>query len=184
MNSDRQNKLKKKMVNYYSGINLTNEQIEELTSPRMEKSRYPMLAYTFASVLLILCVFFFTTKNTLLSVTEEIAYNHKTNMQIEVASESLSEISLHLNRLDFSLINTTFFENDKWRLIGGRYCSIGGKIAAQLKVFNITEQKTYTFYQAKIPSNLNIERERKTLHVDGVDVTLWRENGLLLGLAR
>ena len=105
-------------------------------------------------------------------------------MQMEVLSPTIDGIQGHLNRLGFSLIDSIKLASDKWQLIGGRYCSISGKIAAQIKVKNIATKKIYTFYQAKMTTDLISNLIDTELEIDGVTVKLWQEKGLLMGLAQ
>ena len=117
-------------------------------------------------------------------ISKEIEYNHNSQMQMEVFSESIDDIQLHLNRLGFSLIESAFLIGDNWELVGGRYCSISGKIAAQLQIKNLDTSKIYTFYQAKLPDQFFNLIQDKQISVDGVNVKIWQENGLLMGLAK
>ncbi|MBE1273712.1 hypothetical protein [Enterovibrio baiacu] len=73
---------------------------------------------------------------------------------------------------------------EKWVLLGGRYCSIDGKIAAQLHVKDLETDRVYTFYQAKLPQGSEADMKNVETNVDGVNVSLWEENGLLMGLAK
>jgi len=117
-------------------------------------------------------------------ISKEIAYNHNSQMQMEVFSESIDDIQSHLNRLGFSLIESAFLTGDDWEFVGGRYCSISGKIAAQLQIKNLDTSKIYTYYQAKLPDQFFNLIQDKEVSVDGVKVKMWQENGLLMGLAK
>ena len=116
-------------------------------------------------------------------IMDEIAYNHKQDMPIEIASNSLSEIREFLNRLNFPIITPIAFTKPNWQFLGGRYCLINGKIAAQLKVKNLTNNNAYTLYQAATDSGEEHSEIALTEMIDGVGVSIWREKGLLLGLA-
>lgn len=117
-------------------------------------------------------------------VMTEIVYNHKQDMPIEVATDSLTDIAKYLNKLSFSIILPSAFEKPNWKFLGGRYCSINGKLAAQLKIKNLKDNKTYTFYQAAVDTDLKKSNEDSMSDIiDGVDVSIWHEKGLLLGLA-
>jgi len=118
-------------------------------------------------------------------IMDEIVYNHKQDMPIEVSSNSLSEISDYLNKLSFSMVLPSVLSEPNWQLLGGRYCSINGKLAAQLKVKNLQNNSTYTFYQAAIDKELDKSTlEAMSDTIDGVGVSIWHEQGVLLGLAR
>ena len=118
-------------------------------------------------------------------IMDEIAYNHLQKMPIEVASASLDDIRSYLDKLTFPLISPSALEQPNWQLLGGRYCSINGRIAAQLKVKNLTDDNVYTLYQATIDGQLEsiVGDAPTTKMIDGVGVSIWQEKGLLLGLA-
>ena len=117
-------------------------------------------------------------------VIDEIAYNHRQEMPVEVAANTMPAIGQYLDRLSFSLISPRALTDNGWQILGGRYCSINGKLAAQLKVKNIAEDKVYTLYQASAEGDLvQTGISMKSGMVDGVDVSIWQEQGLLLGLA-
>lgn len=118
-------------------------------------------------------------------IMSEIVYNHKQDMPIEIASSSLADISKYLSKLNFSMVLPGVLSDPNWKLLGGRYCSINGKIAAQLKVKNLKDNTTYTFYQAAIDEDLEESNTTSMSDtIDGVGVSIWREQGLLQGLAR
>ncbi|MGK0271722.1 MAG: hypothetical protein ACI88H_002388 [Cocleimonas sp.] len=118
-------------------------------------------------------------------IMNEIVYNHKQDMPIEIASDSLTDIGEYLNKLGFSIILPSALAKPNWKFLGGRYCSINGKLAAQLKIKNMKDNNTYTFYQASVGNDLKksgVDSMSDT--IDGVGVSIWQEKGLLLGLAR
>jgi hypothetical protein len=116
-------------------------------------------------------------------VESEIAYNHLKEMSLEVHSDSIEEVAGYLSKLDFRLISSEALPSADWILLGGRYCSINSRLAAQLKVRNRANNGVYTLYQALTPDALELGNVPTTAFVDGVKVSLWQEQGLLLGLA-
>jgi len=117
-------------------------------------------------------------------IMSEIAYNHKQGMPIEVASNSLADIRNYLDKLSFPIISPNTMNNANWQFLGGRYCSINGKLAAQLKIKNLADNTVYTLYQAATKGGAGkSDKTRLTRMIDGVGVSIWREKGLLLGLA-
>lgn len=117
-------------------------------------------------------------------IMSEIVYNHKQDMPIEVSSNSLNDIGKYLSKLDFSIVLPSSLSNSEWQFLGGRYCSLNGKLAAQLKVKNLKSNVVYTLYQAHSDVSIgNLEAEIKNDVIEGIDVSIWREQGLLLGMA-
>ncbi len=116
-------------------------------------------------------------------VAAEIAYNHSKRMALEISSNELGLVKEHLSKLDFNLIESDKAEQGHWDLLGGRYCSIQGKLAAQLRVKQNNSNGYHTFYQAIIPDDLDLNNKTYSTWVEGTRVELWIEDGVLLGLA-
>jgi len=154
--------------------------------PDFSGYRYAFYATACALMLVCLAVTFSLLNQPPLSqrIMDEIAYNHKQDMPIEVASNSLDDIRKYLNRLSFPIISPTSLTMPNWQFLGGRYCSIDGKLAAQLKIKNLADNNIYTLYQASTEAGVDqLSNARLTDMIDGVGVSIWREKGLLLGLA-
>lgn len=153
--------------------------------PDFGHNRYAFYAATCVLLTgLILSLSLFNQTSLTERVIDEIAYNHRQEMPVEVAANTMPAIGQYLDRLSFSLISPRALTDNGWQILGGRYCSINGKLAAQLKVKNIAEDKVYTLYQASAEGDLvQTGISMKSGMVDGVDVSIWQEQGLLLGLA-
>lgn len=119
------------------------------------------------------------------SLVEEIALNHLQPFVLEVGSSSLADVDHALSHLPFSLVNSTRIDSQRWTLLGGRYCSIQGQLAAQLKMLDKKSQKIVTLYQSAVPFETTSSFSDKTLRSDsGVNVSIWWENGVMLALAQ
>ena len=149
------------------------------------KSSIP--AYALASfAILVLVMTLIPMPATGPSILTEIAGHHQEPIKITIHSSSLEEIGSQLEKLSFTLIASSKLSSDIWQILGGSYCSINGELAAQLKVRNREENKIYTFYQAEYPTELalNTIKPISTTNTLGTHVSIWKENGLLLGLAK
>lgn len=116
-------------------------------------------------------------------VAEEIAYNHSKQMALEIISNDLKAVDSYLSELDFALIDSTRVRQIAQRLLGGRYCAIQGKLAAQLRIKDANGDDTRTYYQAIIPKNFNLDGSTYSTWIKGINIELWVEDGVLLGLA-
>lgn len=114
---------------------------------------------------------------------QEIVYHHNKKIEPEIQTNSISELRSFLTKLDFNLVESKFLPSNEWELLGGRYCSLQGRLAAQIKIRNKTSQKIYTLYQLAIPEHLKSMDRAFENYVDGVKVKIWREQGLLFGIA-
>jgi hypothetical protein len=88
-----------------------------------------------------------------------------------------------LSRLDFSIVpaNSTILET--YRLMGGRYCSIQGVLAAQLRVQDVRSGKECTLYAVKAVGNLR-DVIATVNSMDGIRVEIWRQDNVLFALAK
>jgi len=67
-------------------------------------------------------------------------------------------------------------------LIGGRYCSIQGGLAAQLKVRSKASGKVATLYVTTLTDKLQRIKGQRVVQ-DNVDIHLWQQQGRFFGLA-
>lgn len=116
-------------------------------------------------------------------VAQEIALNHNKNLSVEYASADLHQISARMTELDFELSPPDQLASRELVLIGARYCSIQGQIAAQLKYQDKNSGQRYTLYQTRLNTELKPLQEGKLEH-EQVTIELWQDDNLLMGLAR
>ena len=70
----------------------------------------------------------------------------------------------------------------EYTLVGGRYCSIHNKLAAQLRVRENATGEMHTLYITELTDELRALRET-TRPSDGIQVRLWNEGECFFGLA-
>ena len=114
-------------------------------------------------------------------IAGEIALNHNKLLQPEVFTGSFAQLRGGLPLLDFELVKPRRAGVAELRLVGGRYCSVTEVIAAQIR---LTDERgtAYTLYEFRA-GRAFASIEETQLDVDGVRVTLWREGGIVMGLA-
>ena len=119
-------------------------------------------------------------------IAEEVSYNHMKMKPVEVSSNSINDVRAYFAQLDFSLIQSQFVADNYLQLIGGRYCSIQGEAAAQLRMRDKSTGDIQIVYQA--PYNKALFRELPKLQegsdpvrhfVNGIGVDIWVEKGIL-----
>ncbi|MCU7917003.1 MAG: hypothetical protein KZQ95_01435 [Candidatus Thiodiazotropha sp. (ex Epidulcina cf. delphinae)] len=114
-------------------------------------------------------------------VVQEISLNHNKRLSVEFPVETYAELSQQMNKLDFMLRPSARVDGSRYQLLGGRYCSIQGRLAAQLK-FQDEAGEIHTLYQTLHTEALT-ELEEGRVQQNGLNITLWNEAGLLYGLA-
>lgn len=111
----------------------------------------------------------------------EAAMNHSTRFKLEFESENIAEIDQSMSQLQFSLALPSEF-GEQFSVVGARYCTINGELAAHVKLLDKTTDKQVSLFMTRSVENLqNIKDTRE--RIDGVNVKLWNESGLFYALA-
>lgn len=173
----QENKTRTRKQNQVNG----NHQIRRLYS------WLPHLRYQLATALIVILIMvfglpFMESGDLARKIVNEVAYNHNKQLVMEINTADLTKIAGYLSQLGFSLIRSKQLPEGQWKLLGGRFCSINGKLAAQLRMHNRENDQIYTLYQALLPRQM-ADMNQIEEYADGVRVNLWQEQGLLLGLA-
>jgi hypothetical protein len=169
-------------------------QMQNLTAAPKPKKQYRWLAI--AAVLLIAVtngIYFSTLENLELDqrIGNEVAKNHLNLKPLEIQSSSIQEIRGFLTKLGFSPIESSLLAGSTKRLIGGRYCSIQGVRAAQLRLKDSKTGQIQSLYQTVYDKDvfydLPLLKENQkpiTVYSKGLAVDIWIEKGLLFALTR
>lgn len=132
-------------------------------------------------------------------VAEEAVKNHLKLMPLDIRTQSIQDTKNFFKRLDFSPVQSTILPEQLGKLdlnlLGGRYCSIKGETAAQLRYQHAAsaqaasaQQSPYTLFQVPFDKDLHgeipnsEEGSPKNLQVKGLDISMWVERGLLMVL--
>lgn len=112
-------------------------------------------------------------------VLAEIAMNHNKHLESEYVFKDFRQLKLAMQRLDFELQPP---ENLPMKLLGGRYCSIQGNLAAQLKVTLNNVDEVATLYVTPVTERLN-KISDQNVQFDNVSIRLWKDGNYFYGLA-
>ncbi|MDN5210528.1 hypothetical protein QQ020_00675 [Fulvivirgaceae bacterium BMA12] len=171
---------------YYLKKSLTDDQIDKVVNGK--KKHWASKSYLrYAAVLAFLLVavgayqfYGIYQKNAMLdSFAQEVAMNHQKALKSDFVTNSVDELNEKMNQLDFPIKMPADLYQD-YELLGGRYCSVNQKIAAQLKLKN-SAGKTTTLYITKKQIDQNIQR---TTLVDTVNVHIWNVESLMYLLVK
>ncbi|MEZ9197888.1 hypothetical protein [Shewanella sp. 10N.286.54.B9] len=126
-------------------------------------------------------------------IADEVARNHVKMKPLEVQTQQLTQLRDYFSQLDFTPVNSSFLTNsgdNDSKMLGGRYCSIQGLTAAQIR-FSQKDKQPITLYEVQYDPSLYgkqpiLEQGDKPteLIVRGVAVSIWVEKGLLMATAR
>lgn len=111
----------------------------------------------------------------------EAAMNHATKLNLEFVSEEITELDRDMDQLHFAVSMPDNLDK-QFALLGARYCSMRGNLAAHLKLVDRgTDKHVSLFMTPMVDEFKRISAERHG--VQGVDVQLWHESGMFYALA-
>lgn len=194
--------LKQQVQNQIDQVQLDNSQfaaLEKLMANSNQKgtkeSRRPWVPLAAAGMFLFALVTAFMalqlTKDPLLTmpqqIAEEVVNNHLNLKPLEVKTGSINEVRGYFTKLDFMPVESSLQALNNLQLIGGRYCSLQGITAAQLRMKQ--GENLQTLYETEylpdvfgdIPSLENDEAPL-VVYAKGIKVKVWVEKGLLFAL--
>lgn len=164
------------------------------TAWQTRTKQYAAAIFSMAAVLVLsigLNLWFSTKPDYTLDIAMEVVENHLKLKPLDISASNMNTIQGFFTQLDFSLtrsslLDTQFSLNDT-DLLGGRYCSIKGDTAAQIRY--IHSDTVATFYQVGYDPDLygdipsaDLGQAPATVMAKGLKVSLWVETGLLMVL--
>jgi hypothetical protein len=124
-------------------------------------------------------------------IGNEVAKNHINLKPLEILTSSMKAIRGFLAELDFSPVESTLLKSSSKSLIGGRYCSIQGVTAAQLRLRDSETGQIQSLYQTVYDKDvfydlplLKENQKPVTVYSKGLAVDIWVEKGILFALTR
>lgn len=199
MNHSQQQTLKKSFTQHLGDQTLNDDEFEKLEALMKNKSSLNIKNIIKYRVLYIAAFFILAfiastllinkTENLPQLIAEEVVRNHLQLKPLEVKTNSINDIRSYFTKLDFSPINSDLLKTSGLTLIGGRYCSLQGISAAQLRLSSGPDSAVQTFYQTEYRQDVfgllpDIQRAQKPIEVyaRGIKVKIWLEKGLLIAL--
>ena len=160
------------------------------TSPKRSKISYGIYATALSIVITVGIFLNISTGKIPEQIASEVVKNHLYMKPLDINSSDIKEVSAYFTMLDFLPLHSSEYNRNNPLLLGGRYCSIKGVTAAQLRYKN-TEGIQETLYQvpydADVFSDLPKLGEGEPpliLYERGLEVTMWVEKGLLMVASR
>lgn len=114
-------------------------------------------------------------------IAREIAMHHVKDLTPDFVAYDYESLRGAMGKLDFVLHAPSSPEVAGLVVRGGRYCSIQGRLAAQLSLED-SKGRRYTLHETLRDDALQAVPESE-IEVSGASVRLWTEADLLLGLA-
>jgi len=193
--------LKNSITHHLNNKALSNQQLKQLQALQVKPSKKTYSSYfklaTMASALLlsfILSFYYiqsvgFSTLSIEQRIAEEVAKNHLKLKPLEIKSNTLQGLSSYFKQLNFSPVNPNSISLSKQNLLGGRYCSIQGVTALQLRMINKKTNKVQTLYETEYDKlvfkhfpEMSKSGEPVTVYVKGMKIDMWVEKDILFAL--
>ncbi|MBL4772231.1 MAG: hypothetical protein JKX98_01050 [Alcanivoracaceae bacterium] len=188
---------------HINGINLNRSQLRQLdalqksnTSLSHQYNNRKFIFAMVASIFIILIFSIFTTQinfqqdRLITQIASEVAKNHLKLKPLEVKSSQIAEVQNYFDKLDFLPISSLQFKRkNQVSLAGGRYCSIIGSIAAQLR-YKKENGEIVTFYQTNYSDifyglpDITKGYDPIITYARGLEVNIWIEKGLVMATVK
>ncbi len=183
-------KLEQELNNYYRSKRIASDKITAIQASVHEmggtrrRSSYliPLAAAILLTIGIGLWMHISTDSSLTHQVVTEIGHNHRQHGALVVKSDQYDVVQAALSELDFSIRPRRGELVRDFVLVGGKYCTIQGSQAAQLKLSHRKSQIIYTLYVLPIADDIK-DVEPGIYETNGLQVELWTDQFLFYGLA-
>ncbi|MDE0713190.1 MAG: hypothetical protein OXH60_13780 [Rhodospirillales bacterium] len=173
---------------HYARARLSDARIEQILAAAPARATPPRVWYARLGSLAAALViglgglhFHLVERDIAARVLAEVAMNHGKQLDVEIASGDIAVVASALDRLDIPLRPSSQWPA-RYALLGGRYCSIQGGLAAQLKLRDQETGDLHTLYATRLTSDLETVVDTATTY-DNVGITFWRDGDVFFTLA-
>lgn len=178
-----------RVTDYYQSQTLSGDRMQSLLlqSQRTRRRRYYYPLGAVAAMLLMMVVTTFhrysLNDQRITVALNEAAMNHATKLQLDVTADSLSGLQSSLEKLPFNLVLPEDGPYESLALLGGRYCTISGNLAAHLRFSDLESGEQYSLFMTPFSPDLK-SMTSAPAHIDGVEVALWQEKKVVYAMAK
>jgi hypothetical protein len=116
------------------------------------------------------------------AVAQQAALGHNEKQELEFLASDCAELQRKMKSLDFTPVEPAMMQQMNMRIVGARYTTIAGEMAAQI-VYVDAKGKPCTLFEVR-PADRLARVAAGEHQIDGVHVSVWREKGLVMVLAR
>ncbi|MDH5394301.1 MAG: hypothetical protein OEY11_14030 [Gammaproteobacteria bacterium] len=184
-------KIAGKSLDHHQLAALLKHQPPKPAAKRFTLKQLPALLATLLICLLVAQSLLTTKLSIEEKIGSEVAKNHIKLKPLEIKTSQFEQLQHYFTELDFTPVLSRHINLNRQALIGGRYCSIQGITAAQLRLKDTTTGQLQSLYQTHYDKNvfsgiagLTEGQQPVTVHVKGLTVDIWVEKGLLFALTK
>lgn len=181
-------KIDQRLTNYYQAQTLNSSRLQSiLAQSQRSRQRRRIPLYAAAAVVMMIMIGLLHQRSLdtqRISVAlREAAMNHATKLQLDVEAQTMPDLQLSLEHLPFDLVLPAGSIYERLALIGGRYCTISGNLAAHLKFSDPGSGEQYSLFMTPLVGNLK-SLGSEPEQINGVEVKLWQENDVVYAMAK
>ncbi len=123
----------------------------------------------------------FLQEELIVRVAQEVALNHNKRLASEFVTHNYSQLAATMDKLDFIIKSPEQLKYSGYQLLGARYCSIQGHIAAQIKLVD-SKGELMTLYVTRLNDAL-ATLQNQSQQYEKLLIKNWHEGGLFYSLA-
>lgn len=181
--------LEQELKNYYRSKRIASEKITAMQASvhEMQRTRYNVSYLIPIAAVILLTIgiglwLHISTDSITHQVVAEIGHNHRQHGALVVESDQYAVVQAVLSELDFPIRPRRDEFVQDFVLAGGKYCTIQGSQAAQLKLSHSKNGTIHTLYV--LPMSEDIKSVKPGVYeTNGIRVELWIDQMLFYGLA-
>lgn len=175
------------LIDYYQSQQMSSDRLHSILEDTQSTQRRKYFGFALAASVALLSVFAFVHQNILASqrtdmVLREAALNHASKLQMDAEGQTLVDLQSGLSELPFKIKLPAAEIFQQLALVGGRYCTISGNLAAHLKLSDPKTSQQYSLFLTPYADNLS-SMDRSEVEISGVGVKLWREQDVVYAFA-
>jgi len=194
--------LREKVSDHFESKVLSKHQLESLNALQDVESKehknvyersFKIVTLMFFVVLTLVSTFYFLADEVSLEekIGMEVAKNHIKLKPLEIETSEMQDIRDYFTQLEFVPTESKRLAIMGNELLGGRYCSIQGITATQLRIKDKTTGEVQTLYQtvynpevfSGLPK-LEDGGQPHRVYSKGIEVDIWVEKGIVFALTR
>ncbi len=181
--------LKDSIRERHAHATLSASEVAQLLSMQKKKQRSKAYFAMAASILVFAVGFWFVAQQpSSQAIAQEVVVNHTNAKTLEIESGQLTQLKKHFHQLSFVLKPFNQVDLSKWEVLGGRYCSLQGNKAAQIRLKHKESGRIETLYQAPYQNSnlqkLALENQPITKISNNIQVSMWVNEGVLFSMTQ
>ncbi len=188
MSDNGRRKPEDELINFFQSQQISNDRMHAIVKDTESNRRRRGFGLAIAACAALMAFSVLLHQNQLTSqrtdlVLREAALNHATKLRMDAQADTVIGLQQGLGELpfDIKLPESDFYK--KLVLVGGRYCTISGNLAAHLKLASPDKSKQYSLFLTPYAENLKSMNSLEA-KIEGVAVKLWQEQNVVYAFAK